>query len=156
MRPIRRRDDAAVGAIIREVMTEHGADGPGFAIHDPEVAPMSRAYPGKRSRYWVAERDGRVLGGAGYAPLSGGDPSTCELRKMYFLPAARGCGMAARLLGLCLEQAKKDGFSRCYLETLESMAKARSLYEGYGFEKLSCAEGDTGHFSCDSWYAREL
>lgn len=156
VRPLRRKDDAAVGAIIREVMTEHGADGPGFAIHDSEVASMSRAYAGKGRRYWVVELDGRVVGGAGFAPLAGGKRTTCELRKMYFLPVARGCGMAARLLGLCLEQARKDGYARCYLETLESMGRARSLYEGFGFEKLCAAEGDTGHFACDSWYARDL
>lgn len=156
VRPIRRRDDAAMGAIIREVMTEHGAYGPGFAIHDEEVRSMSRAYAGKRSRYWVVERAGRMVGGAGYAPLAKGGRTTCELRKMYFLPAARGRGMAARLLGRCLEYARRDGYRRCYLETLESMSKARALYEGFGFERLHGPEGATGHFACDSWYARDL
>ena len=34
-----------------------------------------------------------VVGGAGYAPLTGGDPGTCELRKMYFFPELRGLGI---------------------------------------------------------------
>ena len=34
IRPIEARDDDAVAAIIRAVMPEFGADGPGFAIHD--------------------------------------------------------------------------------------------------------------------------
>ena len=37
LRPIQPQDDAAVASIIRTVMPEFGADGPGFAIHDPEV-----------------------------------------------------------------------------------------------------------------------
>ena len=43
IRPVRPGDDAAVAAIIRTVMPEFGADGPGFAIHDPEVSAMSAA-----------------------------------------------------------------------------------------------------------------
>ena len=40
IRPIEPRDDAAMAAIIRAVMPEFGADGPGFAIHDAEVDTM--------------------------------------------------------------------------------------------------------------------
>ena len=40
IRPIEPRDDVAVASIIRTVMTEFGADGPGFAIHDHEVDHM--------------------------------------------------------------------------------------------------------------------
>ena len=43
--------------------------------------------------------DGRVVGGGGIAPLAGGDPDVCELRKMYFLPSLRGLG-AGMALGL--------------------------------------------------------
>src|SRR4051812_22659741 len=83
LRPIESRDDAAVATIIRKVMPEFGASGPGFAIHDAEVDTMSASYGGPRHRYFVVERDGQVAGGAGIAPLAGGDPSVCELRKMY-------------------------------------------------------------------------
>src|SRR5574340_207378 len=44
IRPIEARDDAAVASIIRTVMPEFGADGPGFAIHDTEVGTMHAAY----------------------------------------------------------------------------------------------------------------
>src|SRR5690606_29509637 len=90
IRPIRPGDDAAVAAIIRAVLPEFGATGPGFAINDPEVDWMSRAYAAPRRAYFVIEGDGgRVVGGGGVGPLEGGDADTCELRKMYFLPEAR-------------------------------------------------------------------
>ena len=60
IRPIEPRDEAAVAAIIRAVMPEFGADGPGFAIHDPEVDGMHAAYAQPRSAYFVLERDGAV------------------------------------------------------------------------------------------------
>ncbi len=49
IRPIEPRDNVAVAAIIRTVMPEFGADGEGFAINDPEVAWMHRAYARPRS-----------------------------------------------------------------------------------------------------------
>ncbi|TCT25888.1 putative acetyltransferase [Thermomonas haemolytica] len=102
IRPIQPGDDAAMAAVIRTVMPEFGAVGSGFAINDPEVDWMSRAYAAPRHAYFVLERDGRVLGGAGVAPLAGGDPDTCELRKMYFLPEARGLGAGAAMMERCL------------------------------------------------------
>lgn len=43
IRPIEARDNVAVASIIRTVMPEFGADGPGFAIHDAEVDAMYQA-----------------------------------------------------------------------------------------------------------------
>ena len=68
IRPIEARDNAAVASIIRTVMPEFGADGPGFAIHDAEVDAMYQAYTRPRSAYFVVERDGKVIGGGGVAP----------------------------------------------------------------------------------------
>jgi putative acetyltransferase len=156
LRPIQAMDDPQVKALIEAVMPEFGASGPGFAIHDPEVQAMSQHYVGARARYFVILRDNRVVGGAGFAPLDGGDPTVCELRKMYFLPELRGLGMGARMLRHVLEAAAAAGFLTCYLETLESMHGARKLYGRFGFEQLDRPLGATGHFGCDAWYARPL
>jgi ribosomal protein S18 acetylase RimI-like enzyme len=156
LRPIQPRDDAQVAAVIRHVMPEFGADGPGFALHDPEVDAMSAAYAVPRRAYFVVESEGRVVGGAGIAPLDGGDDETCELRKMYFLPEARGTGAATRLMRLCLDAARRAGFSRCYLETLTGMDAAQALYQRHGFTRIDAPMGGTGHFSCDRFYLRGL
>ena len=156
IRPIQPRDDAAVAAIIRAVMPEFGADGPGFAIHDAEVTAMSAAYARPRRAYFVVERDGVVLGGGGIAPLEAGDADTCELRKMYFLPALRGRGAGRALIAQCMDAARAHGFKRCYLETLTGMDSAQSLYLANGFQRITCSLGATGHHSCDRYYARTL
>ena len=157
LRPIGPQDDAAVAAIIRAVMPEFGADGPGFAIHDPEVNGMSAAYAKSGRAYFVVEgEDGRVLGGGGIAPLDGGEPGVCELRKMYFLPEVRGKGQGEALLRRCLEFAREAGYQLCYLETLKGMEQAQKLYRKMGFEKLCAPMGSTGHFGCDNWYALKL
>ena len=156
IRAIRHEDDVAMAAIIRAVMPEFGAGGAGFAIHDPEVDWMSRAYAAPRHAYFVLEREGRVLGGAGVAPLAGGDDGTCELRKMYFLPEARGIGAGAAMMATCLDAARGSGFRRCYLETLTGMDGAMRLYERSGFRRIEAPMGDTGHGGCDRFYLLEL
>lgn len=156
IRPIRAADDAAIASIIREVMRSFGACGPGFAINDPEVDHMSSAYAAPRAAYFVLELADRVVGGAGIAPLEGGEPDTCELRKMYFLPSARGRGLGERMLALCLGRARELGFRRCYLETLTGMEAAKRLYEKAGFRRQRGPFGSTGHFGCDTHYLLEL
>lgn len=156
IRPIQASDDAAMAAIIRTVMPEFGATGSGFAISDPEVDWMSRAYAEARHAYFVVERDGRVIGGAGVAPLAGGDGSTCELRKMYFLPETRGRGAGAAMMERCLQAARDAGFEQCYLETLTGMDAAMRLYERSGFRRIDGPMGTTGHGGCNTFYLLDL
>jgi len=156
IRPIEARDDVRIAEIIRAVMPEFGATGCGFAINDPEVDWMSRAYARPRCAYFVVEDGNEVLGGGGIAPLDGGDEDTCELRKMYFLPQARGRGAGAAMMQRCLDAARELGFRRCYLETLSGMDAAMRLYDRSGFRRIDAPMGDTGHGGCNTFYLREL
>ncbi len=156
LRPIVAADDPAMARIIRSVMTEFGAVGAGFSIEDEEVDAMSRAYDASRSFYLVALEGERVLGGAGIAPLAGAVPEVCELRKMYLLPQSRGLGVGRALLERCLEGALELGYRKCYLETLGHMGQAQRLYRSFGFRPLEEPLGETGHFSCDAWFEKEL
>lgn len=149
-------DEGALAAVIREVMPTFGASGPGFAITDPEVDHLATAYGAARHVYFVVEQDGVVVGGAGIGPLAAGEPTVCELRKMYLLPRARGAGLGERLLRQCLVAARGFGYSTCYLETLTTMHAAMRLYERLGFERLGGPLGRTGHTGCDRFYALDL
>lgn len=152
------QDNAAVAILIRYVMPEFGASGSGFAIMDPEVDHMAEAYAGGRAQYYVLKSSagGKILGGGGFAPLTGGRVDTCELRKMYFLSEARGLGWGARLFDALLLEAARQGFKTCYLETLKNMTAAQRLYESRGFRRLSATQGHTGHSGCDRWYEKAL
>lgn len=145
-----------MAGIIRSVMPEFGAIGDGFAINDPEVDWMSRAYTAARSAYFVVECNGVVMGGGGVAPLEGGDADTCELRKMYFLPAARGIGAGRAMMATCLQAARGFGFAHCYLETLKGMDAAMKLYERTGFRRIPGPLGGTGHGGCNTFYLLDL
>lgn len=150
-------DDAAIAALIRGVMPEFCAAGATDAwAPDAEVTALSQAYAMPRSAYFVVEQDGALVGGAGVAPLAGAAFEVCELRKMYFLPAARGQGMGARLLRHCIRVARGFGYQACYLETLTQMHAARHLYEREGFQCLPARLGTAGGCGCDRWFALEL
>ena len=149
-------DNLAVARIIRDVMTEFGAVGCGYSIEDAEVDAMYEAYPAPHSAFFVVEHEGRIQGCGGFGPLAGADADTCELRKMYFLPELRGQGMGAELMDTILESARAAGYTRCYLETLERMEKARTLYARYGFRVIDEPLGNTGHGSCNHWMLLEL
>lgn len=94
--------------------------------------------------------------GAGIHPLDGGAEEICELQKMYLLPEARGKGLAGKLIAMCLDYAKQNGYTHCYLETSPELARARKVYEQFGFKYLTGPMGNTGHFGCDSWMLKDL
>jgi putative acetyltransferase len=155
IRPIAPVDNGAVRTIIETVMPEFGANGPGFAIHDPEVQAMFEAYQRAGAAYFVVEKNGDVLGGGGLAPLEG-EPSVAELRKMYFLTSLRGLGAGQALMDRCLTAARAMGYTRIYLETLTGMDAAAMLYERNGFRRIPAAMGATGHFGCNRFYVKDL
>lgn len=156
IREITLKDNETVAAVIRKVMPEFGAGGPGFAIHDREVDDMYAAYNNEKSAYFVCEDAGKILGGGGVGPLTGGPADTCELKKMYFLPEGRGKGLGQLLLSRCIESAKDLGYAKCYLETFNTMKGAMKLYEKNHFERIKGPLGRTGHFACDTFYLLEL
>ena len=155
IRAIASADSNAIAGVIRSVMPEFGASGPGFAIHDAEVDDMAAAYAQPDCAYFVVDVDGRVCGGGGVAPLHG-EAGTCELRKMYFLPELRGRGVGNALILRCLDAARGLGYRQCYLETLTGMDAAQKLYEKHGFQRIPAALGNTGHFGCNRFYLRQL
>jgi putative acetyltransferase len=116
---------------------------------------MFNAFQKPGRRYFVLESDGKVIGGAGIAPLPG-EEGTCELVKMYFRAHARGLGLGKRLLQHCLDEAARMGYRQIYLETIENMQAARGLYEHLGFKRIPDHMGSTGHFACDVFYLRPI
>lgn len=157
LRPIRPEDNPQVARIIRTVMTEYGAVGEGYSIEDPEVDAMYEAYNNDRSYFLVLETaSGQLAGCGGIAPLRGGGPDTCELKKMYFLPEARGQGQGRKLVTLLEAEAHRRGFRYMYLETIAAMKEANRLYQRLEFQALTGPMGNTGHTSCGLFYGKAL
>lgn len=152
IREIQPEDDAALAAIIRQTLTEFGANQPGFAWSDPELDALSTAYTGDGAVYYVVISEQTLMGGAGIAPFPCQYAGLCELQKMYLLPAARGQGIGQVLMTRLLATAQTYGYRGCYLETFHTMERAIQLYQRAGFHRLNAPLGQTGHSACNQFY----
>ncbi|MDX1954778.1 MAG: hypothetical protein SFU20_04540 [Chitinophagaceae bacterium] len=64
IRPIRPGDNPAIARIIRDSLTEFGANRPGTVYYDPTTDALFELFQQERSAYWVAELADRIVGGA--------------------------------------------------------------------------------------------
>ncbi|WP_110876532.1 GNAT family N-acetyltransferase [Franconibacter helveticus] len=150
MRPLTARDNPAIARVIRAVSAEYGLTADkGYTVADPNLDTLYEVYSQPGHAYWVVEHEGDVVGGGGIAPLQCSEPDICELQKMYFLPQARGQGLAKKLALQAMAFAREQGFRRCYLETTASLTQAIALYERLGFEHIDEPLGCTGHVDCE-------
>ncbi len=156
IRTIKPEDDIRIAEIIRTVLIEMGVPKVGTAYEDAALDKMYETYNQSKRSYFVVEENDEVIGGGGIAPLENGDANTCELQKMYFLPVARGRGIGSKMINVCLDFAKEQGYHKCYLETMPYMKAARKLYKKVGFAELKGPIGDTGHYSCQAWMIKDL
>lgn len=156
IRPIEKKDNKKIAAVIRAVLIEFKAPLEGTAYADPHLDYLYETYKNDKSIYYIIEKDGEIVGGAGIMALEDNHQNICELQKMYFSSAVRGIGMGAIMMGKCLIFAKKNGFNQCYLETLPYMTAAQVLYKKSGFNYIDNRIGNTGHFSCDVWMLKDL
>ncbi|WP_375751455.1 GNAT family N-acetyltransferase [Vibrio sp. HN007] len=155
-RSITPNDNSGIASVIRQVSAEYGLTADkGYSVADPTLDTLCQVYQKPHSHYWVLEFEGKIVGGAGIAPLEG-EVGICELQKMYFLPEARGKGLAAKLAGTCFQFSRQQGFSHCYLETTDELVEAIVLYKKLGFKQISKPLGNTGHTDCEVRMLKEL
>lgn len=157
IRHITSGDNAAMATIIRQSLEEFGANKPGTVYDDPSTDRLFELFDRTAlSEYFIAEKDGQILGGAGIYPTNGLPANTCELVKMYLAPAARGLGLGKRMIGHCLDAARAIGFQQVYLETMPELSMAVSIYEKFGFSYLNGPMGNSGHNGCTIWMIKKL
>src|ERR1700730_14820648 len=156
IRTIRPEDNKTLASIIRNTLTEFGANRPGTVYYDETTDHLYELFQKERCIYYVAEINGTIAGGSGIFPSEGLPAQTCELVKMYLIPSARGMGLGKLLIEQCLEFAKTNGYRQVYLETMPELKKAVRVYEKFGFSHLVASLGNTGHFGCDVWMLKDI
>lgn len=156
IRSIQPADNPFVAQVIRDVLIEHNVPKVGTAYADASLDCMFETYLSPKSKYFVVEKDKKIIGGAGIYKLENEANTICELQKMYFLPEARGLGLGSEMMEKCLTFAKQVGYEKCYLETMPYMKDAQKLYLKFGFDYLDQPMGCTGHTSCSVWMIKIL
>ncbi len=156
IREIQPQDNTQLEAVIRACFHEFKIPLEGTAYTDSETPRMFESYQKDNEVYYVIDKAGEILGGAGIKPLADSEGSVCELQKMYFSPKVRGKGYGKMMFEKCLNSAKAMGYLKCYLESAPQLKAAIHVYESFGFQHLNSALGNTGHYSCGIWMIKEL
>lgn len=156
IRRIQPGDNHEIAIIIRNALTEFGANRPGTVFTDPTTDHLFELFMAERSAYFVADENGFICGGAGIYPTKGLGPGICEFVKMYLKPTARGKGIGGVLIRECISFAKKAGYRSIYIESMPELKKALGIYEKFGFRYLDGPLGESGHTGCSLWMLLDL
>jgi GNAT superfamily N-acetyltransferase len=70
------------------------------------------------------------------------DEVTCEIKKMYVVPAHRGQGVARTLLRALEQEARDLGYAIARLDTGPKQGNARGLYESDGYREIPDFNGN--------------
>lgn len=81
------------------------------------------------ARYYVAERDGQLLGGCGVLMIAGEG----NITNVVISPEARNQGIGTAMLQHLLQEGEREGLTAFTLEVRVSNAAAIHVYEKLGF-----------------------
>lgn len=98
-----------------------------------EELPGGYAPPGGRL---LLGREGEAFAGCvAVRPIGNPQEKVCEMKRLYVRPAFRGKHVGRRLVERLLADARTIGYSRMYLDTLDTMIPAMTLYRSVGFRE---------------------
>ena len=153
-RKITEADNSDIAAIVRENLKQFGLDIPGTVYFDEGLDHLSEFYNSDDCQYYVAESDGKVIGGVGFAPLIWKD-DTAELQKLYLTDAAKGRGIGYELINFIEDKMKAAGFKRSYLETHDNLQAAIHIYEKLGYSEIERPK-EVVHSTMNRFFAKGL
>lgn len=143
-------DGPIIRSIVASVLAEYGLPSDPEGI-DADLADVVSGYRDRGGSFRVlSDADGAIVGCGGLYPVT---EKEAEIRKMYFLPPARGLGLGRRLLDDLIALATERGFERVVIETASVLKEAVSLYRRRGFVPFTHAH-PAGR--CDQAYVLEL
>ena len=102
-----------------------------LSVSDRVEAWRSSLQQSDRSRVWVAQAEGRLLGfvSAGACRDEDAQPGTGELYAIYVEPSRVHTGLGRRLFETATDWLESEGFRAATLWVLDSNTRARGFYE---------------------------
>ncbi len=118
-----------VQSLFKEYAESLGVD-LGFQGFDAELSGLPGKYEPPDGRLLIAADS---TGAAACIAMRRIDERSCEMKRLYVRPRARGENLGRRLVESICNEARNAGYSRICLDTLPSMAAAQALYASLGF-----------------------
>ncbi|MER6015753.1 bifunctional helix-turn-helix transcriptional regulator/GNAT family N-acetyltransferase [Streptomyces bluensis] len=112
---------------------EYGFDADYEGLVARIVADFAEDHDPDRERVWIAELDGRPVGGVMCVRDDNDPPGAARLRLLLVEPDARGLGIGDRLVRACVEFAREVGYREMVLWTNDCLTSARRIYQHHGF-----------------------
>lgn len=144
------KDRDRTAELISSVLSEYGLDWEPDGA-DRDVLQVEECYFQAGGEFWVIERQNQLVGTGAYYPIERGQ-NAVEIRKMYLLTQARGCGLGKYLLQQLEAAITNRGFQEIWIETASVLAEAVKLYESNGYQKATGVETER----CDRVYFKLL
>ena len=102
---------------------------------EAEMAAMPGHYAPPRGELLLARaEDGTALGCVGLRPLEDG---TCEMKRLFVTPEARGLKLGQALAEAIVGHARRIGYAQMRLDTLPKLGAAIALYKKMGFRRTA-------------------
>ena len=126
-------DSRGLIRLIGAVFSEYAGCVLDVEHEEPELLAIESCYRARNGRFWVAEREGCIVGSVGVRP--GGDTQTLEMKKLYVSRSVRRRGLGSRLIELAEAEVDTRGRSRMELWSDTRFEDAHRLYEGRGYRR---------------------
>ncbi len=125
------RDDDAEGLIVLIEKCYAGYEGCVLDVdnEEPQLRHIKTYFDKLGGEFWVAEKDGKIVGSIGYKPVEGG----IEIKHLYVDSDIRRQGLGTTLCDLVEEAALKRNDPKVTLWTDTRFHEAHNLYERRGF-----------------------
>jgi putative acetyltransferase len=125
-------------AQVRELFLEY-ASSLGFSLcfqnFDQELAGLPGDYAPPDGRLMLALYEGEL---AGCVALHKLDSEICEMKRLYLRPKFRGKGLGPVLAENIIGEARRIGYRRMRLDTVEPVMKdAVAMYRRLGFKEIA-------------------
>ena len=129
-------DVNAIARINGEVFEPEYGMAPSFAADMAvQLAELRRSgWPRDGEGCWIAELDGRAVGGVTLRDLGHG---LARLGHLALRREARGTGAGRRLFDTVVEAARAAGYERLELMTFSDLVDAREIYRRGGFALIA-------------------
>jgi putative acetyltransferase len=106
-----------------------------FQNFGQELAALPGRYAPPHGRLLLAEYEGQL---AGCVALHQWEPGICEMKRLYLRPSFRGKGLGRVIAETIIAEAKKLGYQRMRLDTIEPIMKdAVEMYRKLGFREIA-------------------